>query len=154
MPQPTTFFVGLDAHKDSISVASSPRPLDWSLRTRRVRGYGLHRHLTSKGFECPVVAPSLMPKRPGDRVKNGRRDALQLARLLRSGDLMPVYVPTVEDEAIRDLCRARDATQAALRSAKHGHRPGSPNTDWTSAPVPTRSWCSAPHPSLELTVSP
>jgi transposase len=81
-------------------------------------GYVLYRYLTSKGFDCQVVAPSLMPKRPGDRVKNDRRDSMEIARLLRAGDLTPVYVPTIEDEAIRDLCRARDATQVTLRAAK------------------------------------
>ena len=148
MQQRTTLFVGLDVHKDSISVAyaaggltESPqfvgpigaRQSDIDKLIRRLHskardlvfayeagpcGYGLYRHLTSKGFDCRVVAPSLMPKRPGDRVKNDRRDAMEIARLLRSGDLTPVYVPTVEDEAIRDLCRARDATRITLKAAK------------------------------------
>jgi transposase len=65
-----------------------------------------------------VVAPSLIPKKSGDRVKTDRRDAIQLARLRRSGDLTPVYVPTVEDEAIRDLARAREDTIADLKAAK------------------------------------
>jgi transposase len=64
------------------------------------------------------VAPSLIPKKPGDRVKTDRRDAVQLARLMRSGDLTRVYVPTVEDEAIRDLTRAREDTLRDLKSAK------------------------------------
>jgi transposase len=64
------------------------------------------------------VAPSIIPKRPGDKVKTDRRDAVELARLLRSGDLTPVYVPSVEDEAIRDLCRARDAAREGCRDAK------------------------------------
>jgi len=81
-------------------------------------GYVLHRHLTAKGLDCRVVAPSLIPKKPGDRVKNDRRDAVELARLLRSGDLTGVYVPSVEDEAIRDVCRARDATRITLKAAK------------------------------------
>jgi transposase len=75
-----------------------------------------HRHLTGKGFDCRVGAIS--PKKPGDRVKNDRRDAVELARLLRSGDLAGVYVPSVEDEAIRDVCRARDATRVTLKAAK------------------------------------
>jgi transposase len=138
----------MDVHKDSISVAYAagddskppqflgpigPRQVDLDKLIRRLRskasnlrfayeagpcGYGLHRTLTKKGFDCWVVAPSLMPKRPGNRVKNDRRDAVEIARLLRSGDLTPVYVPTVEDEAIRDLCRARDATRITLRAAK------------------------------------
>jgi transposase len=65
-----------------------------------------------------VVAPSLIPKKPGDRVKTDRRDAVQLARLARSGDLTVVYVPKVEDEAIRDLTRAREDTLRDLKSAK------------------------------------
>ena len=81
-------------------------------------GYGLHRYLTGQGFRCQVVAPSLIPKKPGDKVKTDRRDAVDLARLLRSGDLTRVYVPTVEDEAIRDLCRARDAARITLKNAK------------------------------------
>jgi transposase len=65
-----------------------------------------------------VVAPSLIPRRPGDKVKTDRRDAVELARLSRSGDLTAVYVPTVEDEAIRDLCRARDAARVTLKDTK------------------------------------
>jgi transposase len=80
--------------------------------------YGLHRDLTARGFRCDVVAPSLIPKKPGDKVKTDRRDAVEIARLLRSGDLTAVYVPTVEDEAIRDLCRARDAARLTLKDAK------------------------------------
>jgi transposase len=60
----------------------------------------------------------LIPKKAGDRVKTARRDAVPLARLMRSGDLTPVYVPTVEDEAIRDLCRAREDAVADLKAAK------------------------------------
>src|SRR5262245_53826865 len=67
---------------------------------------------------CWVIAPSLIPQKPGDRVKTNRRDAIKLARLMRSGDLIPVYVPKVEDEAIRDLCRAREDTIRALKAAK------------------------------------
>jgi len=81
-------------------------------------GYVLHRYLTGKGFACQVVAPSLIPKKPGDKIKTDRRDAVELARLLRSGDLTRVYVPTVEDEAIRDLVRARDAARLTLKNAK------------------------------------
>jgi transposase len=81
-------------------------------------GYVLHRYLTQKGLECRVVAPSLIPKKPGDRVKTDRRDAVEIARLLRSGDLTSVYVPRVEDEAIRDLARAREDALRGLKSAK------------------------------------
>jgi transposase len=81
-------------------------------------GYWLYRYLTKKGYVCWVVAPSLIPKKAGDRVKTDRRDAVQLARLMRSGDLTPVYVPQVADEAIRDLTRAREDASSDLKDAK------------------------------------
>jgi transposase len=81
-------------------------------------GYWLYRYLTKKGYVCWVVAPSLIPKKAGDRVKTDRRDAVQLARLMRSGDLTPVYVPKVEDEALRDLTRAREDALGDLKAAK------------------------------------
>jgi len=148
MPKPTMLFVGLDVHKNSIAVAyaadvsSEPptyigqigtRQADIDKLVRRLQskaqklffgyeagpcGYVLYRYLTSKGLQCVVVAPSLIPKKPGDRVKTDRRDAVQLARLLRSGDLTSVYVPSVQDEAIRDLCRSREDSVSALISAK------------------------------------
>ena len=77
-------------------------------------GYGLHRLLTGLGHHCTVVAPSLIPRRPGDRVKTNRRDALTLARLLRAGELTPVWVPDEGHEAIRDLVRARAAAVGTL----------------------------------------
>jgi transposase len=80
-------------------------------------GDWLYRYLTKKGDDGWVVAPSLIPKQPGDRVTTDRRDAVQLARLARSGDLTAVYVPKVEDEAIRDLARAREDTIRDLQSA-------------------------------------
>ena len=70
-------------------------------------GYGLHRQIKALGFECAVVAPSLIPKRPGDRVKTNRRDALSLAKLLRADELTAVWVPDGGHEAMRDLTRAR-----------------------------------------------
>jgi transposase len=144
----TTVFVGLDVHKDFIAVAYVPddrdaeiiylgpigsRQSDIDKLTGRLQpkasrlifayeadpsGYGLYRYLLSKGYTCLVVAPSLIPKRPGDRVKTNRRDAVQLARLLRSGDLSSVYVPDMEHEAIRDLSRAREDTLKDLKAAK------------------------------------
>ncbi len=148
MKKPATLFVGLDVHKDSISVAYVPddrraevtyvgrigtRPADVDRLIRRLEskadrlvvayeagpcGYGLYRQLTGHGLTCLVVAPSLIPRKPGDRVKTDRRDAVQLARLLRSGDLDPVYVPSIQDEALRDLCRAREAAVVTLKAAK------------------------------------
>jgi transposase len=81
-------------------------------------GYWLFRYLSTKDYDGWVVAPSLIPKKAGDRVKTDCRDAMQLARLARSGDLTPVYVPRVEDEAIRDLSRARENTISDCKDAK------------------------------------
>ncbi len=80
-------------------------------------GSWLYRYLTKKDDDCWGVAPSLIPKKPGDRVKTDRRDATHLARLARSGDLTPVYVPRAEDEAIRDLTRAREDAMSDLKDA-------------------------------------
>lgn len=148
MSEPTPLFVGLDVHKDTMAVAhargqSAEAPvfvgeigtrhsdldkLIRRLQTKSARlvfayeagptGYGVYRYLTGRGLECQVIAPSLIPKKPGDKVKTDRRNAEDLARLLRSGDLTRVYVPTVEDEAIRDLCRARDAARLTMKNAK------------------------------------
>ena len=138
--------VGLDVSKERISVAvaepdgtvveygaipndpSSVRRLveklsrDAQLRTAYEAGptgYPLHRQLTGLGIENLVVAPSLIPRRPGDRVKTDQRDAVQLARLLRNGDLTPVWVPDEAHEALRDLVRARDDARAEGLRAKH-----------------------------------
>ena len=72
-------------------------------------GYGLYRLIKSLGHDCVVVAPSLIPSKPGDRVKTNRRDAVNLAKLLRAGELTAVWVPDARHEAMRDLVRARDA---------------------------------------------
>jgi len=81
-------------------------------------GYGLHRLITGLGHDCTVVAPSLVPRKPGDRVKTNRRDAVALARLPRAGELTPVRVPDEGHEAMRDLVRARAAAVEALRVHK------------------------------------
>jgi hypothetical protein len=143
----TTRFVGLDVHKASIAVAvadafgdpedhgqiandpSAVRKLIDRLGGADAHlavayeagptGYALHRQLTAMGIDCIVVAPSLIPTRPGDRVKTDRRDAAKLARLLRSGDLTPVWVPDEAHEALRDLVRDRDDAKQDLLRAKH-----------------------------------
>lgn len=79
-------------------------------------GYGLHRLITSLGYSCTVVAPSLIPRKPGDRVKTNRRDASALARLLRAGELTSVWVPDESHEAMRDLVRARSAAVESQRA--------------------------------------
>ena len=103
-------------------------------------GYGLYRQLTEAGHECQVVAPSLIPKKPGERIKTDRRDALKLARLLRAGDLTAVWVPDAEQEAMRDLTRARDDMKSQERKARqqlnafvlrHGHHWPRGKTRWT-----------------------
>jgi len=81
-------------------------------------GYGIYRHLTHKGFDCMVAAPSMIPKKSGDRIKNDRRDAKKLAHLHRAGELTAVYVPDQQDEAMRDLTRAREDAVLAARKAK------------------------------------
>ncbi|MCA0985660.1 IS110 family transposase [Halobacillus yeomjeoni] len=82
-------------------------------------GYGLYRFLSKLNVSCEVIAPSLIPQRPGDRVKTDKRDAVRLAQLYRSGELTPIHIPTEDDEALRDLVRCReDAVQDQLR-AKH-----------------------------------
>lgn len=144
-----TLYIGLDVHKDSIAVAYAPEDrgaevvslgaigtrqcdIDKLIRTLQSKdaslvfvyeagpcGYWLHRYLTRKGFSCDVVAPSLIPRKPGDRVKTDRRDAITLARLMRSGDLTAIYVPRIEDEALRDLSRGREDALRDLKASKH-----------------------------------
>jgi transposase len=70
-------------------------------------GYGIQRQLSAVGHKCAVVAPSLIPRKPGERIKTDRRDAINLAKLHRAGELTSVWVPDPSHEAIRDLVRAR-----------------------------------------------
>jgi len=147
MSPSSTLYIGLDVHKESITVAYvanahdadvtflgalGTRQADIDQLVRKLHsnanhlvvvyeagpcGYWLYRYLTQKGHVCYVVAPSRIPKKAGDRVKTDRRDAVQLARLMCSGDLTPVCVPQVEDDAIRDLSRAREAAIRDLKAA-------------------------------------
>jgi transposase len=139
-------FVGLDVHKDSIVLAlaegdQAPEvlatlPHDIPRLIRRLRklgstgalrccyeagptGFGLCRALREAGIACEVVAPALVPKRSGDRIKTDKRDAIRLARFHRSGDLTVVHVPEESTEAMRDLERARDAAKRAERVCRH-----------------------------------
>ena len=81
-------------------------------------GYWIYRLLSKLGHCCFIVAPSLIPKRPGDRIKTDKRDALMLTRLLKNADVSPIYVPEPEDEAIRDLSRIRETAMHDLKKAK------------------------------------
>lgn len=150
MPQISRVFVGLDTSKLKISVALAEEGRQGEVRflgeidntseaVRRLvgklagrhserlfcyeagpTGYGLQRQIAALGHECAVIAPSLIPKRPGERVKTNRRDALTLARLHRAGELTAIWVPDPGHEAVRELVRAREAAMADLR-AKRQH---------------------------------
>jgi transposase len=163
-------YVGLDVHKETIAVSvaepdggevrflgevtntpDSVTKLVKRLRKEGMRlsfcyeagpcGYGLHRQLLDLGQVCQVVAPSLIPKKPGDRVKTDRRDSLNLARLHRAGELTAVWVPDGAQEALRDLTRAREDMKHIQLQAKqrllgfllrHGKRFGGKD-NWTQA---------------------
>ena len=140
-------FVGLDVHKESIAIAvadgdgCAPEnvatiPNDTKLLLKQLKrlgtgatlrccyeagptGFVLHRALRAAGIDCIVIAPSLVPKSAGDRVKTDSRDAVKLARFLRSGDLTEVHVPEAATEAMRDLERSRDDAKKAERVARH-----------------------------------
>jgi hypothetical protein len=144
MEKPITY-VGLDVHKDTIAIAlaesgkrgevrehgkiaNTPAALKL-LAARLARnghelrfcyeagpcGYGVQRQLSAAGHGCVVVAPSLIPHKPGERIKTDRRDAINLAKLHRAGELTAVWVPDQAHEAIRDLVRARLAAVRTLR---------------------------------------
>ena len=141
-------YIGLDVHKETIAVSIAPQnstevrrygiiggTLDAmdklvkklaqeNIELRLVYeagpcGFVLCRHLRNKGIACDLVAPSLIPKRASDRVKTDRRDADQLARLYRAGELTTIHVPDQEDEAIRDLVRARTSAMTDQRQARN-----------------------------------
>jgi transposase len=147
MKQSTTT-VGIDAHKKELFVAmlvgTHATPVTWTVPNepqavrRLVRklerdapgpvhvfyeagpcGYALQRRMTTARVSCAVVAPALIPRKPGERVKTNRRDARKLAELGRAGLLTAVQPPTPEDEAVRDLARARDDAREDLQRSRH-----------------------------------
>jgi transposase len=149
MSKSTTLYVGLDVHKDSIDIGVCEPPRAAEVRhlgtvaggceavTKALRrqvstgrrlhivyeagpcGYVLARHFGAIGWHCEVVAPSMIPRPPGERVKTDRRDCGKLARLARSGDLTPVRIPDCADEAMRDVVRAREDAVREQRNARH-----------------------------------
>ena len=146
MEERSKVHVGLDVHKDSISVASAAPGRGPATVVGKVAhdvgklvkvlarlgeagdlhlvyeagptGYGLQRALSSRGYHCEVIAPSQMPRRPGDRVKTDGRDCVQLAECSRAGQLRAVWVPEPADESIRDLARAREDAVNARTQAR------------------------------------
>jgi transposase len=147
MKQVTTY-VGIDAHKKDLFVAmlkgTETTPVTWTVANeanavrRLVRklereapgairvfyeagpcGYALQRQVTTSRVSCDVVAPALIPRKPGERVKTNRRDARKLVELGRAGLLTAVQPPTPEDEAVRDLARARDDAREDLQRCRH-----------------------------------
>ena len=147
MEQVTTY-VGIDAHKKDLFIAmligTETTPVTWQLANepqavrRLVRklereapgpvrvfyeagpcGYALQRQMTTSRVSCEVVAPALIPRKPGERVKTNRRDARKLVELGRAGLLTAVQPPTPEDEAVRDLARARDDAREDLQRCRH-----------------------------------
>lgn len=146
MENVSTLYVGLDVHKESITVAyaiglgeveqmgktgTTQRDIERLVKRLKAKalpvqvvyeagptGYGLYRRLVKQGIGCMVCAPSLIPRKPGERVKTDRRDAVRLVRSLRAGDLSAVHVPEVEDEAFRDLARAWSSAREDLGHAR------------------------------------
>lgn len=184
-------YVGLDVHKDSITIAIADEGRNGNVRVygkiandhgqidkvmrklisqnAQLRcvyeagpcGYPLYRHLTNQGIDCVVVAPALIPKKSGHRVKNDRRDATKLAVQHRSGELTAVFVPDQQDEALRDLVRARGDIQKALRTVKQQINafllrhaicyPG--KSKWSKAHLSWLKNIKMPHPAQQIALT-
>jgi transposase len=144
-----TSFVGLDVHKETVSIATADGERHGEIRSygtientpasinrmmkRLVKpeqeihfcyeagccGYGIYHQILAAGHICTVAAPSMIPRKPGDHVKTDRLDAIKLARLLRADELAVVWVPDVAHEAMRDLVRSRCDAMGHLKAAKH-----------------------------------
>jgi transposase len=112
------FRIGGDVSEAAGLCAGLPRPVRAAYEAGPT-GYGLARELARRGVECVVAAPSKIPRASGERVKTDRRDAEHLVRLLLAGKLHPVRVPGAEEEALRDLVRARDAVRQDLMRCRH-----------------------------------
>ncbi|MCA1699219.1 MAG: IS110 family transposase, partial [Actinobacteria bacterium] len=112
------FRLGGDAGEAAGLCAGLPRPVRAAYEAGPT-GYGLARELSRRGVQCVVAAPSKIPRAPGDRVKTDRRDAELLVRLLLAGKLHAVRVPGAEEEALRDLIRAREAVRVDLMRCRH-----------------------------------
>ncbi|MFH1964188.1 MAG: IS110 family transposase [Acidobacteriota bacterium] len=121
-------------------------------------GYGIYRHLSSKGYACMVAAPSMIPRKSGDRIKNNARDAAMLSRLYRAGELTGVWVPDEQDEAMRDLVRAREDTVRSSCKAKQrlkafllrNQLTYTGRSRWSSAYFGWLSDIAMPHPAQQV----
>jgi transposase len=186
MDEVITGYVGLDAHAASTAIAvaeagrAAPRfvgtvgprlseltkALDRLGRPGSLHvvyeagpcGYGLARDLLERGYRCEVIAPARIPRRPGERIKTDRRDALKLAGLARAGELVSVVIPDPRDEAVRDLSRTRvDAVRARLKARqqlnalllRHGRRYEG-KTRWTAAHERHLAEISFEHPAQDI----
>jgi len=183
-------YIGLDVHKNSIAIAiaeddrerdvnfygvikNDMNQLHKFLRKQISQGaeprcvyeagpcgYTIYRSLSDKGIDCVVIAPSLIPQKSGNRIKTDRRDSESLAKLHRAGELTAVYVPTLEDEALRDLVRAREDLVNAFKRAKQQlgafllrhNICYSGKSKWSKAYFNWLADISMPHPAQQITL--